>query len=235
MLALIYTLIATHITILCVTIYLHRSQAHRTVTINPKLAHVMRFWLWLTTGMVTKQWVAVHRKHHRYCEETGDPHSPVVYGLRKVLFSGALLYNEAARDKSMVDVYGAGTPDDWIERRLYTPYSRLGIGICLLLDLWLFGAWGALVWIIQMIWIPFWAAGVVNGLAHYWGYRNFSTRDNSRNISPFGIIIGGEELHNNHHENPNSAKLSRTKYEFDIGWMWIRILEKIKLAEIRSI
>ena len=231
---LIATLVMTHITIACVTLYLHRSQAHRGVEFHPAIAHFMRFWLWLTTGMVTKQWVAIHRKHHRYSDRRGDPHSPHVFGLWRVLTQGARLYHEASKDKNMVSSYGAGTPDDWVEHNIYTPHSRLGIGILLLFNIWLFGYVGALVWIIQMIWIPFWAAGVINGLAHYVGYRNGQTKDNSRNIIPWGVVIGGEELHNNHHLEPASAKLSQKWYEFDIGWMWLNIFEKLKLVKLKK-
>jgi stearoyl-CoA desaturase (delta-9 desaturase) len=230
---LIYTLIATHITIACVTLYLHRGQAHKSVVFHPAIEHFMRFWLWLTTGMVTKQWVAIHRKHHRYSDRAGDPHSPYVYGIRQVLFKGAVLYHEASKDKDMVSTYGRGTPADWLERNIYTPHSRLGIGILFVLNCWLFGWVGAIVWGIQMIWIPFWAAGVINGIGHWIGYRNGETRDLSRNISPWGIVIGGEELHNNHHLNPASARLSRNWWEFDIGWMYIRILSTLHLATVK--
>jgi stearoyl-CoA desaturase (delta-9 desaturase) len=193
----------------------------------------MRAWLWLTTGMVTKQWVAVHRKHHRFCEESGDPHSPVHYGIGRVLFQGALLYHEASKDKEMVDTYGRGTPDDWIERKLYTPHSRLGIGLCLVFNVIVFGGVGAIVWAVQMLWIPFWAAGVINGIGHWWGYRNGETRDQSRNIVPVGILIGGEELHNNHHLDAASPKLSRRWFEFDIGWLYIRLLQSLRLATVK--
>jgi stearoyl-CoA desaturase (delta-9 desaturase) len=230
---ILYTLIATHITIVAVTLFLHRSQAHRSVQFHPVIAHFFRFWLWLTTGMVTKQWVAVHRKHHRFSDEPGDPHSPHVYGIWQVFFKGAILYHEASKNKDMVDSYGAGTPADWMEHNIYTPHSRLGIGILLLLNLAIFGWAGALIWGIQMLWIPFWAAGVVNGVAHWWGYRNGETKDRSRNIAPWGIIIGGEELHNNHHLSPASARLSRNWWEFDIGWMYIRLLGAVKLAQVR--
>lgn len=230
---LLYTLIATHITIACVTLYLHRSQAHRSVTFHPLIEHFMRAWLWLTTGMITRQWVAIHRKHHRYSDRAGDPHSPYVYGIWQVLFQGAVLYHEASKDNAMVSTYGRGTPSDWLERNIYTPHSRLGIGILLLLNLWLFGWIGALIWGVQMIWIPFWAAGVINGLAHWWGYRNGETRDLSRNISPWGIVIGGEELHNNHHLDPASARLSRNWWEFDIGWMYICIFRSLRLATVK--
>lgn len=234
MIELIYTLVATHVTIACVTLYLHRSQAHKGVEFHPVVAHFMRFWLWLTTGMVTKQWVAVHRKHHQYSDQPGDPHSPHVFGVFKVLFKGALLYHEASKDTVMVDSYGRDTPADWLEHNLYTPHSRLGIGILLLLNIILFGWVGAVIWGIQMLWIPFWAAGVVNGLAHWWGYRNGTTRDRSRNLVPIAIIIGGEELHNNHHLAPADPRLSRRWFEFDIGWMYIRLLSSINLAKIKN-
>jgi stearoyl-CoA desaturase (delta-9 desaturase) len=232
MIAILYTLIATHITIICVTLFLHRGQAHRGIQFHPILSHFMRFWLWLTTGMITKEWVAIHRKHHRFCENKDDPHSPKIYGLPKVLFMGAFLYAKASKDKDMVNTYGVGTPDDFIERKLYTPCSGLGILILLVLNVLLFGWWGFLVWGIQMIWIPFWAAGVINGIGHYWGYRNGDTRDNSRNIVPWGIIIGGEELHNNHHLNPAKVKLSNRKFEFDIGYMYLKLFQKLRLATV---
>jgi len=232
MLEIIYTLVVTHITIICVTLFLHRSQAHRAIIFHPILSHFMRFWLWLTTGMVTKQWVAIHRKHHRYSDIEGDPHTPHVYGILHVLFKGAFLYHAASKDKVMVDTYGVGTPADWMELHLYQPHSRLGIGLLLLLSVFLFGWWGLLIWGIQMIWIPFWAAGVINGIGHWIGYRNGETKDYSRNISPWGIVIGGEELHNNHHLDPASARLSKNWYEFDIGWMWLTIFRYIKLAKL---
>ena len=231
---ILYTLILTHITIACVTLYLHRSQAHRGVTFHPVVSHFMRAWLWLTTGMVTRQWVAVHRKHHRFSDEPGDPHTPHVYGIGQVLFKGALLYHAASKDKAMVDTYGAGTPDDWIERNLYSSHSRLGIGILLVLNLICFGWVGAIIWTVQMLWVPFWAAGVINGIAHWWGYRNGETRDQSRNISPIGILIGGEELHSNHHLDPASPKLSLRWFEFDIGWFYIRVLQSLKLAKLKN-
>lgn len=231
---IIYTLAMTHLTIICVTLYLHRGQAHRGIEFHPILEHFMRGWLWLTTGMITKQWVAIHRKHHRYSDDQGDPHSPHVYGIWQVLFKGAVLYHEASKDKDMVGAYSRGAPADWLEHNLYTPHSRLGIGLLFVLNCWLFGWVGILVWGIQMIWIPFWAAGVVNGLAHWWGYRNGETRDRSRNIFPIGIIIGGECLHNNHHLDPANPKLSRRWFEFDAGWMWFKIFELFNLAKIRS-
>jgi stearoyl-CoA desaturase (delta-9 desaturase) len=194
----------------------------------------MRFWLWMTTGMITRQWVAVHRKHHRYSDVQGDPHTPHVYGIWSVLFWGAGLYHRASKDAAMVQQYGVGTPDDWIERNVYAQYSRIGIILMLVIDVLLFGVWGFLVWGIQMIWIPFWAAGVVNGVAHWIGYRNGTTKDHSRNISPVGIIIGGEELHNNHHLDPASAKFSRRWWELDIGWWWIKLLSLVGLAKVRT-
>jgi len=230
---LIYTLIVTHITIVCVTLFLHRGQAHRGIEFHPVLSHFMRFWLWMTTGQITKQWVAIHRKHHRFTEQQGDPHSPHVFGIWQVLFKGAFLYHTASKDSAMIQQYGVGTPDDWIERKLYTPHSRWGIGLMLIIDLVLFGSWGMLVWGIQMIWIPFWAAGVVNGVGHWKGYRNGQTNDHSRNISPWGIVIGGEELHNNHHLDPASPKLSTKWWEFDIGWMWLTLFRSVRLAKLR--
>jgi stearoyl-CoA desaturase (delta-9 desaturase) len=235
MLEIVYTLIATHITIIAVTLFLHRSQAHKGITFHPVLSHFFRFWLWLTTGMVTKQWVAIHRKHHRFCEEKGDPHSPHVFGIFKVLLGGAFLYGNAAKDSEMINAYGVGTPDDWIERKLYTPHNGLGILILLVLDTLLFGWWGLLVWGIQMIWIPFWAAGVINGIGHWWGYRNGETKDHSRNIVPWDIIVGGECLHNNHHLDPANPRLSRRWFEFDAGWMWFKLFELVRLAKIRRL
>lgn len=229
---LIYTLVVTHITIICVTLFLHRGQAHRGIKFHPVLEHFMRAWLWLTTGMVTKQWVAVHRKHHRFSDAPGDPHSPHVFGIWRVLTQGAVLYHAASKDKDMVDTYGVGTPADWMEHNVYTRHSRLGIGILFLFNIALFGWLGAVIWGIQMIWIPFWAAGVVNGLGHWWGYRNGDSKDHSRNISPWGIVIGGEELHANHHLDPANPKLSRRRFEFDIGWAWLRMFEHLKLAAI---
>ena len=234
MLTIIATLVMVQITIACVTLYLHRSQAHRGVTFHPAVAHVMRFWLFLTTGMVTKQWVAIHRRHHRFDDAEGDPHSPHMFGIWTVFFKGALLYNTASKDKQMVAQYGVGTPDDWMERNVYTPHSRLGIVLMLIINLCLFGLWGWLVWIVQIIWIPLWAAGVVNGFGHWWGYRNTDTKDFSRNIVPWDFWVGGELLHNNHHADPASPKLSRKWYEFDIGWMYITVLQFLKLAKLRN-
>lgn len=230
---ILYTLIVTHITIVCVTLFLHRGQAHKSIIFNPILSHFMRFWLWLTTGQITKQWVAIHRKHHRYSDIEGDPHSPHVYGIYNVLFKGAFLYHTASKDKIMVDTYGVGTPDDWMERNVYSKHSRLGISLLFLFNVLLFGWLGILIWGIQMIWIPFWAAGVINGVGHWFGYRNGVTKDHSRNIVPLGIIIGGEELHNNHHLEPANPKLSRRWFEFDISWMYLNILIFFRLAKLK--
>jgi len=223
----------THMTIVSVTLYLHRSQAHRSVIFHPAVAHFMRFWLWLTTGMNTREWVAVHRKHHQATDTAADPHSPKQYGIWRVLFGGAFLYVKAKQDPAIMKM-GMGTPDDWIERNIYTPHPFGGILLMLVIDLLFFGPVGLLVWGVQMLWIPFWAAGVVNGLAHWWGYRNGQTKDYSRNISPWGVIIGGEELHNNHHLDPASPKLSKNWWEFDIGWLYIRILQALRLAKIKT-
>jgi stearoyl-CoA desaturase (delta-9 desaturase) len=233
MLIIIYTLVMVQITIACVTLYLHRSQAHRAVQFHPIVAHFMRFWLWLTTGMVTREWVAIHRKHHQASDTEKDPHSPQVYGIWRVLFGGAFLYAKAAKNKILIQELGVGTPDDWIEEKLYTPHSRLGILLMLIIDLVLFGPVGFVVWGVQMLWIPFWAAGVVNGLCHWWGYRNTDTKDTSRNLWPWAFWIGGEELHNNHHANGASADFRQRKWEFDIGWMYIKILQFFKLAKVR--
>lgn len=230
---LIATLVMTHITILCVTLYLHRSQAHKSVTFHPAVAHFMRFWLWLTTGMNTREWVAVHRKHHQASDTPADPHSPQIYGIWRVLFGGAFLYVRAKRDPDVMKL-GIGTPADWVERTVYTPHPVLGILLMLAIDLVLFGLPGLLVWGIQMIWIPFWAAGVINGLAHWWGYKNYQLKDTSRNLVPFGIWIGGEELHNNHHGDGTSAKFAKRWFEFDIGWAYIRLLQSLKLAQVRT-
>ena len=229
----LYTLIVTHITIICVTLYLHRGQAHRGLIFNPVVEHFMRVWLWMTTGQVTKQWVAIHRKHHRFTEAEGDPHSPHVHGFWRVLFKGAFLYHTASKDSAMVAQYGVGTPDDWIEQNVYTRHSRLGILLMLLIDVWLFGVLGFVIWGIQMIWIPFWAGGVINGVGHWIGYRNGETKDQSRNIMPWGILIGGECLHNNHHLEPGNPRLSRRWFEFDIGWAYINILKFLRLVKVR--
>lgn len=228
------TLALTHITIASVTIFLHRHQAHRALDLSPAVSHFFRFWLWLTTGMVTKEWAAIHRKHHAKCETADDPHSPQVLGLNRVLWGGVLLYVKESGNADTMTRYGHGTPDDWIEKRLYARFPGLGIMLMLLLDILLFGIPGVLVWGIQMIWIPFWAAGVINGVGHYFGYRNFRAEDASTNIFPLGILIGGEELHNNHHAYASSAKLSSRWYEFDIGWMYIRILELMGLAKVKK-
>jgi stearoyl-CoA desaturase (delta-9 desaturase) len=234
MTTIIATLVMVQITIACVTLYLHRGQAHKGVTFHPVVEHAMRFWLFMTTGMVTKQWVAIHRRHHRFDDADGDPHSPHIFGIWTVFFKGALLYNKASKDKKMVEQYGVGTPDDWIERNVYTPHSRLGIVLMLIIDLCLFGLWGWLVWLVQLVWIPLWAAGVVNGFGHWWGYRNTDTKDFSRNLWPLGVWIGGEELHNGHHADPASPKLSQKWYEFDIGWMYICILRFLGLCKVVS-
>jgi len=233
-----YALVAlglTHVTIAAVTIFLHRHQTHRALELHPAVSHFFRFWLWLTTGMVTKEWVAVHRKHHAQCETPEDPHSPQVYGLRKVLFQGAGLYRTASKDAAMVEKFGRGTPDDRLERALYTRHAGLGIGLMLIIDVLLFGWFGIAIWAVQMIWIPLFAAGVINGIGHYWGYRNFAPNDASRNIVPLGLLIGGEELHNNHHAYSNSAKLSNKWWEFDIGWLYIRLLQGLRLAKVRKV
>ena len=228
------TLVMTHITIICVTLFLHRGQAHKGIEFHPILSHFMRFWLWMTTGMVTKQWVAIHRRHHQSSDQEGDPHSPHVYGIKNIFFRGVYYYYLAAKDAKMILTYGKGTPNDWIERRLYTPHSRLGILIMLIIDLVLFGPWGLVVWGVQMLWIPFWAASVINGIGHWWGYRNGETKDKSRNIVPWGIWIGGEELHNNHHLAPADPKLSRRWFEFDVGWLWLSLFRLVGLAKLRT-
>ena len=233
MTAIIATLVMVQITIACVTLYLHRSQAHRAVHFHPVLVHFMRAWLWLTTGMITREWVAIHRKHHQRSDQDGDPHSPQIYGIWRVLFGGAFLYHSASKDRAMVNDLGIGTPDDWIERNLYAKHSRLGIMLMLIIDLAVFGPWGFLVWGVQMIWIPFWAAGVINGLSHWWGYRNVNTADTSRNLWPIAIWIGGEELHNGHHADGANAKFSQRWWEFDLGWAYIQILRALGLAKLR--
>ena len=230
------TLVLTHITIASVTIFLHRHQAHRALDLSPLPSHFFRFWLWLTTGMVTKEWAAIHRKHHAKCETPDDPHSPQVYGINRVLWGGVFLYVKEAWNKETLQRYGHGTPDDWLERNLYTPWHKLGITLMLVIDIVLFGALpGVLIWIAQVAWIPFWAAGVINGIGHYWGYRNFNCADASTNIVPWGILIGGEELHNNHHSFATSAKLSYRWYEFDIGWMYICILSALGMARVKKL
>jgi stearoyl-CoA desaturase (delta-9 desaturase) len=229
-----YTLILTHITIAGVTIYLHRHSAHRALDLHPIPAHFFRFWLWLTTGMLTKHWTAIHRKHHAKCETVDDPHSPQIFGIRKVLLQGAELYRKEGRNQETLDRYGYGTPDDWLERNIYC-HDRWGIAIMLVTNVILVGPIGITIFAVQMLWIPFLAAGVINGIGHYWGYRNFQPADASTNIIPWGILVGGEELHNNHHAYATSAKLSNRWYEFDIGWLYIRILETLGLAHVKKI
>jgi stearoyl-CoA desaturase (Delta-9 desaturase) len=230
----LYTLLTTHITICSVTIYLHRHQAHRAMDLHWLPAHFFRFWLWLGTGQVTKEWVSIHRKHHAKCETIEDPHSPQAHGIKKVFWEGAELYRAESKNMETMAKYSHGVPNDWIERNLYTRYSWQGVGLMMILDLALFGAAGLAVWAVQMAWIPVTAAGIINGIGHYWGYRNFEAPDASTNISPWGILIGGEELHNNHHTYPTSAKFSVKKYEFDIGWVYIRGLEALGLAKVKK-
>jgi len=228
-------LVFTHLTIASVTIFLHRSQAHRALDLGPIPSHFFRFWLWLTSGMVTKEWVAIHRKHHAKCETVEDPHSPVTRGIDTVLLRGAELYRAEAKVQETLNKYGHGTPDDWLERHVYTGRSATGIALMLIINVALFGVVGMTVWAVQMAWIPIWAAGVINGVGHYWGYRNFEATDASTNISPWGLIIGGEELHNNHHTYPTSAKFSVKPFEFDLGWAYIRGLEMLGWAKVRKI
>jgi len=231
---LLVTLVMTHLTICGVTIFLHRAQAHRALDLHAIPSHFFRFWLWLTTGMVTKEFVAVHRKHHAKCETEEDPHSPQTRGIKALLLTGVELYRTESKIPETIAKYGKGTPDDWIERNLYTRYSWQGVGLMMIIDLALFGAFGLTIWAIQMAWIPVWATGVINGLGHWWGYRNFEAPDASTNVSPWGILIGGEELHNNHHTYPTSAKFSVKPYEFDIGWMYVRAMEMVGLAKARK-
>ena len=229
------TLALTHVTIAGVTIFLHRCQAHRALDLHPIPSHFFRFWLWLTTGMETKEWAAIHRKHHAKCETAQDPHSPQIYGINRVLWGGVFLYVKESHNKETMERYGHGTPDDWIERNLYSRYSFLGPVAMGVIDLILFGLPGLAIIVVQLVWIPFWAAGVINGIGHYWGYRNFDCADASRNIVPWGILIGGEELHNNHHAYATSAKLSNKWYEFDIGWLYIRVMQALGLAKVKKI
>lgn len=231
----IATLILTHITIIGVTVYLHRHQAHRGLEMHPLLSHFFRFWLWLTTGMVTKEWAAIHRKHHAKCETAEDPHSPQIKGLKKVLLEGAELYKAEAKNKETLARYGQGTPDDWVERNIYTRHSGKGIVLMLLINLVLFGIPGITIWALQMAWIPFHAAGIINGVGHYWGYRNFECKDASRNLLPWAFWIGGEELHNNHHTFATSAKFSVKWWEFDIGWGYIKLFSLLKLAKVKRL
>jgi stearoyl-CoA desaturase (delta-9 desaturase) len=229
------TLALTHVTIASVTIYLHRHSAHRGLDLHPVVSHFFRFWLWITTGMETKQWTAVHRKHHARCETPEDPHSPQILGLNKVMWEGADLYKLEAKNAETLERFGQGTPDDWMERNVYTGHSVAGIASMLTINFVLFGFIGITIWAIQMMWIPIFAAGIINGVGHYWGYRNFQAEDASRNIVPWGILIGGEELHNNHHAYPSSARLSNKWWEFDIGWLYIRLLEIVGLAHVKKI
>ena len=229
------TLGLTHITIAAVTIYLHRHSAHRALDLHPIVSHFFRFWLWCSTGMTTKTWTAIHRKHHAKCETVDDPHSPQVFGIAKVLTQGAELYRDEGAKADTLEHYGHGTPDDWLEKNVYGSHDRIGIGSMLVVNFILFGPIGITMWAVQMMWIPFLAAGVINGIGHWWGYRNFQSEDASTNVVPWGILIGGEELHNNHHAYPTSAKLSNRWYEFDIGWMYIRILETVGLATVKKI
>ena len=230
----LFTLGVTHITMISVTVFLHRHQAHRALDLHPIASHFFRFWLWLTTGQVTKEWASIHRKHHAKCEQAEDPHSPHVYGIRTVLLQGAELYRAESKNKETMARYGHGTPNDWIERNLYTRFSWQGVGLMMVIDLFLFGAAGLSIWAVQMAWTPIMAAGIINGAAHFWGYRNFEAPDASTNISPWGIIIAGEELHNNHHTYPTSAKLSVKPYEFDIGWMYISLMQMVGLAHVKK-
>ena len=232
---IVVALVLTHITIASVTIYLHRHQAHRALDLHPAVSHFFRFWLWLTTGMVTKEWAAIHRKHHAKCETAEDPHSPQVLGIRKVLREGSELYRAEAKNQETLDKYGHGTPSDWIERNVYTPHSAKGIALMFIINVLLFGPIGITIWAVQMMWIPITAAGIINGIGHYWGYRNYEATDASTNIVPWGILIGGEELHNNHHTFASSAKLSSKWWEFDIGWFYIRTLETFGLARVKKI
>lgn len=229
------TLALTHVTIAAVTIYLHRCQAHRALDLHPVVSHFFRFWLWLTTGMITKEWAAIHRKHHARCETEDDPHSPQVKGISKVLLEGAELYRAETKNQQTMDKFGSGTPDDWLERHVYSSHNSFGIGVMAVIDIILFGPIGLTIWAVQMAWIPITAAGIINGLGHYWGYRNFEADDASTNVSLWGILIGGEELHNNHHAYPSSARLSNKWYEFDIGWLYIRIMQLFGLAKVKKV
>jgi stearoyl-CoA desaturase (delta-9 desaturase) len=232
----ITALVLTHITIVAVTVFLHRHQSHRALDLHPAVSHFFRLWLWLTTGMVTRQWAAIHRKHHAKVDTPEDPHSPQVLGIARVLWGGVFLYVKETRNRATIERYGHGTPDDWLERRVYSRYLKLGLTLTAAVDLVLFGLVpGTLIYLTQIAWIPFWAAGVINGIGHFWGYRNFPTGDASTNIVPWGILIGGEELHNNHHAFTTSAKLSSKWYEFDIGWMYIRVLETLGLAKVKRV
>lgn len=228
-------LVFTHLTIASVTIYLHRCQAHKALTLHPFVSHFFRLWLWLSTAMVTKEWVAVHRKHHARVETADDPHSPQVLGIHKVLWLGAWLYHKEAHRQQTLDQYGMGTPDDWLERHIFSRNTYLGPVLMYLINTALFGLVpGSLIWVTQMLWIPFWAAGVINGIGHFWGYRSFDVKDASRNIIPWGFVIGGEELHNNHHAFAGSARFSVQPWEFDLGWLYIRVLQRLGMAKVRK-
>jgi stearoyl-CoA desaturase (delta-9 desaturase) len=231
---ILVTLVLTHITMISVTVFLHRHQAHRALDLHPIASHFFRFWLWMTTGQVTKEWASIHRKHHAKCEQPEDPHSPHVHGIKTVLLQGYELYRAEAANLETMSRYGHGTPNDWLERNLYSRFSTLGVALMLVIDLALFGAAGLAVWAVQMMWTPVMAAGIINGAAHYWGYRNFEAPDASTNISPWGILIAGEELHNNHHTYPTSAKLSVKPYEFDIGWAYISVMQVVGLAKVKK-
>lgn len=231
---LLWTLVTTHLTIVSVTLYLHRCQAHRALELHPAVSHLFRFWLWLNTGMVTKEWASIHRKHHAKCELIDDPHSPQTRGIEAVMWRGAELYRAESRNQETLLKYGQGTPTDWIERNLYSRYTVLGVSLLMVIDVLLFGVVGLTVWAVQTAWIPFMAAGVINGIGHYWGYRNFEAPDASRNVFPIGFLIGGEELHNNHHTYPTSAKFSAKRFEFDVGWLYIQVLESLGLAKAKK-
>lgn len=231
----VVALVLTHITIAAVTIYLHRHSAHRALDLHPAVSHFFRMWLWLTTGMTTKAWTAIHRKHHAKCETEEDPHSPQILTLKKVLLEGAELYRKEAKNKETLEKYGHGTPDDWLERNVYTASDKGGVSVMLVIDILLFGPVGLAIWAVQMLWIPVTAAGIINGVGHYFGYRNFEAEDASTNIVPWGILIGGEELHNNHHAYASSARLSNKWYEFDIGWLYIRLMEMVGLASVKKL
>ena len=230
-----FTLVVTHITIASVTIYLHRHQAHRAMELGPIPSHFFRLWLWMTTGMVTREWVSIHRKHHAKCETEEDPHSPITRGINTVMWRGAELYRAEAANQETIARYSHGTPNDWVERNIYSRFTWQGVGLMMIIDLALFGGFGLSIWAIQMAWIPFWAAGVINGIGHYWGYRNFEAADASTNVFPWGVLIGGEELHNNHHTYPTAAKFSVKPFEFDIGWGYIRAMEMVGWAKVRKV
>lgn len=231
----LYTFIVVQVTLSGVSLYLHREQTHRGIQMNPVIQHFYRFWLWFTTGMLTKEWVAIHRKHHAYCETEDDPHSPQIHGIKKVLFHGVTLYTAERKNQETMEKYGQGTPNDWIERNIYTRFHYLGIVLLAFMNIALFGVIGLLVYAIQMLWIPFFAAGVINGIGHFFGYRNYRTDDSSRNITRFGFFIFGEELHNNHHAFPSSSKFAHRKGEHDIGWYVILLMNKLGLCKIKKV